>query len=122
VAASEQQELERRERSYRGNRPSLDVADRTLFVVDDGLATGSTMRAAVQALRNLDAREVIVAVPVGAKETCVELRAETDEIVCLRTPSPFQAVGLWYDDFSQTTDKEVHELLDRAWRTIGPGA
>jgi len=114
VAASEQRELERREKSYRGLRPPLDVSGRRVFVVDDGLATGSTMRAAVQALRNMNAREVIVAVPVAAKDTCTEFRAIADDVVCLRTPWPFQAVGLWYDDFSQTTDEEVHELLDRA--------
>jgi putative phosphoribosyl transferase len=114
VAESEERELERRERSYRGTRPPLDVTGRTVFVVDDGLATGSTMRAAAQSLRKMAARAVIVAVPVAAKETCAEMRAEVDEIVCLRTPSPFQAVGLWYEDFSQTTDEEVHELLDRA--------
>jgi putative phosphoribosyl transferase len=119
VAKAEQQELERREKSYRGIRPPLDVTGRTVFVVDDGLATGSTMRAAVQALRNMNAREVIVAVPVAAKETCAEFRSLVDDIVCLRTPSPFQAVGLWYADFSQTSDKEVHELLDRASRMIG---
>jgi putative phosphoribosyl transferase len=114
VAASEERELERRDKSYRGTRPLLDVAGRTVFIVDDGLATGSTMRAAIQALRKMTAQEVIVAVPVAARETCGEMRAEVDEIVCLRTPSPFQAVGLWYEDFSQTTDEEVHALLDRA--------
>lgn len=113
VAAREQEELERRERSYRGSKPPLDVTGRTVFVVDDGLATGATMRAAVRALKKMHAREVIVAVPVAARETCVEFRIEADDIVCLRTPSPFQAVGLWYEDFSQTTDEEVHELLDR---------
>jgi putative phosphoribosyl transferase len=111
VAAREQQELERRERSYRGAKPPLDVSGKTVFVVDDGLATGSSMRAAVRALRSMNAQEVIVAVPVAAEETCEEFRSEVDDIVCLRTPSPFQAVGLWYDDFSQTTDAEVHDLL-----------
>lgn len=111
VAAREQLELARRERSYRGARPPLDVSGKTVFVVDDGLATGSTMRAAVRALRAMNAREVLVAVPVAAKETCDEFRAEADDILCLRTPSPFQAVGLWYEDFSQTTDEEVHALL-----------
>jgi len=115
VAESEEREVERRERSYRGKRPPLEVANRTVFVVDDGLATGSTMRAAIEALRKMAAREVIVAVPVAARETCGEMRAEVDEIVCLRTPSPFQAVGLWYEDFSQTSDEEVHELLDRSF-------
>ncbi len=111
VAAREQLELARRERSYRGARPPLDVSGKTVFVVDDGLATGSTMRAAVRALRAMGAREVLVAVPVAAKETCDEFRAEADDIICLRTPSPFQAVGLWYEDFFQTTDEEVHALL-----------
>ncbi len=119
VAKSEQQELERREKSYRGTRPPLDVAGKTVFVVDDGLATGSTMRAAVQALRNMSAREVIVAVPVAAKDTYIEFRTIADDIICLRTPSPFQAVGLWYENFAQTSDEEVHELLDRASKTIG---
>jgi len=119
VAKAEQQELERREKSYRGVRPPIDFAGKTVFVVDDGLATGSTMRAAVLALRNVNAREVIVAVPVAAKETCLEFHAIADDIVCLRTPSPFQAVGLWYGNFDQTTDEEVHALLDRAWKTLG---
>lgn len=119
VAASEQIELERREESYRGKRAPVDVAGRTVIVVDDGLATGSTMRAAVQALRNRNAREVIVAVPVAAKETCAEMRTLVDDIICLRTPSPFQAVGLWYDDFSQTSDAEVHELIEGAAKAAG---
>jgi putative phosphoribosyl transferase len=120
VAAREQQELERRERSYRGSRPPLDVRGKTVIVVDDGLATGSTMRAAVAALRKMEPRAVIVAVPVAAPSTCEEFRREGIEIICLRTPEPFQAVGLWYDDFSQTTDEEVHELLDRATTTTTP--
>lgn len=114
VAAREQKELERRERSYRGSKPPLSISGKTIFVVDDGLATGSTMRAAVRALRQMDAKEVIVAVPVAAAETCEEFRGEVDAIVCLRTPAMFQAVGLWYEDFSQTTDEEVHALLERA--------
>ena len=114
VAAREQKELERREREYRGERPPLNVEGRTVVLVDDGLATGSTMRAAVRALRKMRPRAIIVAVPVAASSTCDEFRAEaeTDEIVCLRTPEPFQAVGLWYEDFSQTTDEEVHALLE----------
>lgn len=114
VAAREQRELERREHAYRGSRPPLDVRGRTVVVVDDGLATGSTMRAAVRALRRMEPRAVIVAVPLGASSTCAEFRKEADEIICLRTPEPFQAVGLWYEDFDQTTDEEVHELLARA--------
>jgi putative phosphoribosyl transferase len=115
VAQREMRELERRERSYRGSRAPLDVRGQTVIVVDDGLATGSTMRAAVHALRKLGPRAIVVAVPVAAPDTCEEFRSEVDEIVCLRTPEPFQAVGLWYADFSQTTDEQVHELLDRAW-------
>ena len=111
VAEREQHELERREREYRGTRPPLDVRNKTVIVVDDGLATGSTMRAAVAALRKMQPRAIIVAVPVAAAQTCDEFRAEGIDIVCLRTPEPFQAVGLWYDDFSQTSDEEVHELL-----------
>ena len=114
VAAREQRELERREKSYRGARPPLNVKGRTVIVVDDGLATGSTMRAAVRALKAMDPVAVIVAVPVAARQTCTEFRAEVDDIVCLRTPEPFDAVGLWYRDFSQTEDEEVHALLDRA--------
>ncbi len=113
VTEREQRELERREREYRGSRPPLDVGGKTVVIVDDGLATGSTMRAAVSALRKMNPRAVIVAVPVAASSTCEDLRRDpaVDEIVCLRTPEPFQAVGLWYDDFSQTSDAEVHELL-----------
>ncbi len=114
VAAREQRELERRERAYRVHLPPLDVRDRTVIVVDDGLATGSTMRAAVRALRRMQPRQIVVAVPVAAAETCSDLRSEVDDIVCLRTPQPFQAVGLWYDDFTQTTDAEVHDLLESA--------
>lgn len=112
VSARELVELARRERSYRGSKPPLDIRGKTVIVVDDGLATGSTMRAAVRALRQKNAGSIIVAVPVAARETCEEISREVDDIVCLRTPDPFQAVGLWYDDFSQTTDEEVHELLD----------
>jgi putative phosphoribosyl transferase len=111
VAEREGRELERREKTYRGTRPPLDVGGKTVVIVDDGLATGSTMRAAVLALRKMSPREIVVAVPVGAAPTCAEFRGIVDEMICLRTPEPFEAVGLWYDDFSQTTDAEVHELL-----------
>ena len=114
VAQQELRELERRERLYRGNRPPPEVHGRTVILVDDGLATGSTMRAAVAALRQQRPARIIVAVPVGAVETCAEFRSEADDIVCARTPEPFYAVGLWYGDFSQTTDDEVRELLERA--------
>jgi|SRR4029079_14187023 putative phosphoribosyl transferase len=115
VAEREQRELERREREYRGARPPIDIKDKTVIVVDDGLATGSTMRAAVAALRKMEPRRIIVAVPVAAEATCNDFRAEgiADEVVCLRTPEPFQAVGLWYSDFTQTSDEEVHALLER---------
>ena len=113
VAEREQRELERREREYRGARPPLDVRGKTVIIVDDGLATGSTMRAAVAALRKMEPHAVIVAVPVAAASTCDDFRREgaVDDIVCLRTPEPFQAVGLWYEDLAQTSDAEVHELL-----------
>jgi putative phosphoribosyl transferase len=114
AAAREQQELERREREYRGNRPPLDIRGKRVIVVDDGLATGSTMRAAVQALRKMEPAEIIVAVPVAAPSTCEMFRALADDIICLYTPEPFQAVGLWYEDFDQTTDEEVHRLMRSA--------
>jgi putative phosphoribosyl transferase len=112
VTARENAELERRERQFRGNRPFPDVTGRTVILVDDGLATGATMRAAVQALRMERPARIVVAVPVSAPETCDAFREVADEIVCAITPEPFHAVGLWYEDFSQTTDEEVHELLE----------
>ena len=111
VTRAEQAELERRERAYRNGRPPLAVEGRTVILVDDGLATGSTMRAAVLAIRRLRPARVVVAVPVGARETCEALRAIADEVVCALMPEPFSAVGLWYIDFSQTTDDEVRRLL-----------
>jgi predicted phosphoribosyltransferase len=116
VTGDEKRELARRERSYRGDRPPPDVQDRTVILVDDGLATGTTMRAAIAALRRRQPAEIIVAVPVAASSTCEELRTEADHVVCLRTPEPFHAVGLWYADFSQTSDEEVRELLERSQR------
>jgi putative phosphoribosyl transferase len=114
VAAAEQRELARRERLYRGTRPAPDVRGRTVILVDDGLATGATMRAAVAALRQQQPARIVVAVPIAAPETCDELRAEVDEIVCAITPEPFYAVGLWYEDFAPPTDDEIRTLLDRA--------
>ena len=114
VAAREEQERLRREREYRGDRPEPDVRDRTIILVDDGLATGSTMRAAVAALRKLHPAKIIVAVPVAAPAACADLASEVDEIVCARTPEPFRSAGSWYLDFSQTTDEEVRDLLARA--------
>jgi putative phosphoribosyl transferase len=115
VAAREQQELTRRERLYRDDRPPSVVRDRTVILVDDGMATGSTMRAAVNALKQQAAR-IVVAVPVAAAPTCDEFRTEVDEVVCILTPEPFWAVGLWYEDFSPTTDDEVRDLLALAAR------
>jgi putative phosphoribosyl transferase len=114
VAAAEQLELERRERLYRGARALQPLAGRTVILVDDGLATGSTMRAAVRAVRQHGPARVVVAVPVAAAATCEELKAEVDEVVCLATPDPFLAVGRFYDDFTQTTDREVREQLRAA--------
>jgi putative phosphoribosyl transferase len=114
VAEAEQRELERRERQYRGPRPFPSVAGRTVILIDDGLATGSTMRAAVRALREEGPARIVVAVPTAPPETCADLRALVDDVVCLMTPEPFYAVGLWYEDFAQTTDDEVRELLERA--------
>jgi predicted phosphoribosyltransferase len=114
VTLREQHELERRERAYRDGRILKPVEGRIVILVDDGLATGSTMRAAVLAVRRLHPARVVVAVPVGAHETCEALRAIADEVICAFTPDPFQAVGLWYGDFAQTTDEEVRQLLARA--------
>lgn len=107
----EQIELERREKAYRGDRPPPAVEGRTVLVVDDGLATGATMRVAVRALRMERPARVVVAVPVGAIETCEAMAAEADEVVCARTPEPFYAVGMWYQQFDQTSDAEVRDLL-----------
>ena len=111
VAARERQELARRERLYRGGRPPPNVSGRTVILVDDGLATGATMHAAIAALRQLRPARMVVAVPTASPETCEEMKAEVDDVICAITPEPFQAVGRWYQDFSQTTDEEVHELL-----------
>lgn len=114
VARQEGLELEKRERLYRGDRPLPSVRGKTVILVDDGLATGATMRAAARALRKEGPAYLVVAVPVAAPDTCNEFRTEVDEVVCATTPQPFRAVGYWYEDFSQTTDAEVHDLLERA--------
>jgi putative phosphoribosyl transferase len=114
VAVDEQRELERREREYREGRPDPEVQGCTMILVDDGLATGSTMRAAAAALRAQGPAGIVVAVPVASEETCREFRPDVEEIVCAVTPDPFYAVGLWYEDFSPTTDEEVCDLLRRA--------
>ncbi len=114
VTAKETAELERREQSYRDGRPAPELRDRVVILVDDGLATGATMRAAVKALRQCGAARIVVAVPVGPPDTCREIEEEADETVCASTPEFFQAVGQYYEDFSQTSDEEVRELLARA--------
>lgn len=111
VVADEMEELRRRELLYRGTRPPPDLHGRTVIVVDDGLATGATMEAAVQALRRQAPREVCVAVPVGARDSCEALAALADRVVCPAQPEPFRAVSLWYRDFPQTSDEEVRQLL-----------
>lgn len=114
IARAEQQELERREQAYRAGRPPLSVDGRTVILVDDGLATGSTMRAAVLAVRRLLPSEIIVAAPVGAADSCRALAEVADDVVCARMPDPMRAVGLWYQNFEQTTDEEVRALLAAA--------
>jgi len=114
VADRELRELERRERAYRDAKPPLELAGRSVILVDDGLATGSSMRAAVGAVRAQGAGRIVVAVPVSSREACSEFRAEVDQVVCALTPDDLLAVGEWYEDFTQTTDREVNELLQRA--------
>ena len=114
VAADELRELRRREREYRGDRPPPELSGRVVLLVDDGLATGSTMLAAVQAVRQLGPRRLVVAVPVGARQSCDAVAEVADEVVCLRAPQDFMAVGFHYEDFSQTSDDEVREALEGA--------
>jgi predicted phosphoribosyltransferase len=114
VTQEQEHELARRDRLYRGERPPPDVRGRTVILVDDGLATGASMLAAIRALRQLEPAHVVVAVPTASAETCAELKGEVDDVVCATTPEPFYAVGLWYEDFSQTTDEEVRDLLQWA--------
>jgi predicted phosphoribosyltransferase len=111
VTRAERTELERRESAYRSGQPALPVQGKTVILVDDGLATGSTMQAAVLAVERLQPSKVVVAVPVGAADACLTLDKVADEVICAMTPEPFSAVGLWYRDFSQTSDDEVRHLL-----------
>jgi putative phosphoribosyl transferase len=119
VTAEEQRELERRERDYRGDREPLELTGRTVVLVDDGLATGATMRAGALALRRKNPKRIVVAAPVGAPDTCAEFAGEVDEVVCARCPEDFTSVSLSYHDFAQTTDEEVRDLLLRA--ALAPG-
>jgi putative phosphoribosyl transferase len=117
VTARERQELARRERLYRGDRPAFEVRGRVVILVDDGIATGATMRAAIAALRQEQAAQVVVAAPVAPPQVCKELRREVDDLICLMTPEFFLGVGRWYVDFSPTTDHDVRHLLDQAAQT-----
>jgi predicted phosphoribosyltransferase len=119
VARAEQAELERRERAYRDGRPPIPLTGRTVLLIDDGLATGSTMKAAVQSVRAHQPARIVVAVPVGSPGTCAEFADLADKIVCARTPESFSAVGLWYRDFSQTSDAEVRALLHERPEAVG---
>jgi putative phosphoribosyl transferase len=116
IAARERKELERRERAYRGERLPLDVRGKTVIVVDDGIATGSSIRAGIRALRKMNPARLVIAVPVAPASTCRRLEHEVDELVCLQAPSSFVAIGVFYDDFSQVSDKEVTDLLHRSMR------
>lgn len=120
--ARERAELARRERVFRGDRDQLDLAGKTVILIDDGLATGSTMLAAIKAVRTRSPARVVVAVPVASPDTCLALRTHADEVSCLMTPARMRAIGLWYDDFSQTSDAEVRSLLDQASARVKPAA
>lgn len=119
IAVREQREIDRRSRLYRGTRSLIDLHGREVIIVDDGLATGSTMLAAVRALRQQHAKRIVVAVPVGPPGTCDALRREADEVVCLSSPEPFYSVGTWYEDFTQVTDREVQHALSSMLSGIG---
>lgn len=114
VAENELRELERRERAYRRDRPKPEISGSTVILIDDGLATGATMRAAAAALKTKNPAKIVVAVPTAAPDTCEYFGREVDEVICMATPEPFYGVGAWYEDFSQTSDKEVCKLLDKA--------
>ena len=119
IAEREQREIDRRSHLYRGTRSLVDIRDKEVIIVDDGLATGSTMLAAVRALRHQGAKRIVVAVPVGPPSTCHAMRKEADKVVCLSTPEPFEAVGAWYEDFTQVSDREVQDALSAVPSTIG---
>ena len=119
IAAREQHEIDRRSRLYRGTRSLVDIHGKEVIIVDDGLATGSTMLAAVRALRHQNAKRIVVAVPIGPRDTCDAMRREADEVVCLSSPQPFEAVGAWYEDFTQVTDREVQDALSPMASIIG---
>jgi putative phosphoribosyl transferase len=114
VTAEEKQELQRRERTYRGARPELDMQGFVVILVDDGIATGSSIRAAIRAIRQMNPARIVIATPVAPASTCNRLRSEVDELVCAETPEYFYGVGQFYEDFSQVSDEDVRELLDRA--------
>lgn len=114
VAARELKELERRERIYRGKRPKPNISGSTVILIDDGLATGATMSAAASAVKTKNPTKIVIAVPTGAPDTCKFFEEKVDEVICVATPEPFYSVGAWYEDFSQTTDEEVCELLNKA--------
>lgn len=118
VAAREKLELARRDRLYRGDRPLPELHGRTVILVDDGIATGSTLKAAIAIVRQQQPKSIVVAVPVAPQSTCSQLKGQVDEVVCLMMPEPLRAIGLWYDDFLPTTDAEVKDLLARAERKL----
>ena len=122
IVQAEEQEIARRDRLYRGDRDPVQLGGHTVILVDDGLATGATMRAAAQAIQAMQPARLVVGVPVAAGEACAELRDTVDEVVCVTTPDPFHAVGVWYEDFAQTSDAEVRGLLERNWRSPGARA
>lgn len=121
VTAQEQRELERRDRAYRDDRPEPQIEGKTILLIDDGLATGATMHAAVRAVRQRSPARIVVAVPTASASTCDAFRAEVEDVICAITPEPFRAVGLWYKDFEQTKDAEVRHLLQRAALNAGQG-